>query len=138
VKKSSRIVPAKPFLNAPSDSHTIETHILGNLTAPFRDKDVANVVLKDGLGVLRLWTGCDLGIKIDLEVVLGKLIELDPTSARIGAVDPDAKPEAIHLQLRFVHRWEVGDETNYEGCLLLSSDTVTGLLCWGCRQPFYD
>jgi len=42
--------------------------VLGNLTAPFRDKDVANVVLKDGLGVLRLWTGCDLGVKIDLEV----------------------------------------------------------------------
>jgi hypothetical protein len=34
--------------------------VLGNLTAPFRDKNVANVVLKDGLGVLRLWTGCDL------------------------------------------------------------------------------
>jgi len=28
--------------------------VLGNLTAAFRDKDVANVVLKDGLGVLRL------------------------------------------------------------------------------------
>jgi hypothetical protein len=69
--------------------------VLGNLIAPFRDKDVANIVLKDGLGVLRLRTRCDLGIKLDLEVVLGKLIELDPTCARIGAVDPDTESKAI-------------------------------------------
>jgi len=79
------VQPVEPLLNFK------RFDVLCNLTAPFRDKDVANVVLKNGFRVLRLWTGCDLGIKLNLEVVLRKLIELDPTCARIGAVDPDAK-----------------------------------------------
>jgi hypothetical protein len=91
------VQPVEPFL----DFKRFE--VLGNLTAPLSDQCVANVVLKDGLCVLRLRTGGDLWVELDLEVVLRKFVESDPAYF-IAGVDPDTQRQTICLKRCIVFR----------------------------------
>jgi hypothetical protein len=69
-------------------------NVLRDPVAPLRNQYVADVVLKDGLRVLRLRTCCDLRVEFDFEVILRKLAELQSASFRIGTVDPYSESEA--------------------------------------------
>ena len=53
--------------------------VLCDLVAPFCDKDVPNIVLKDRLGILRLRTGGYLWVEFDLEIVFCQFVKSDPT-----------------------------------------------------------
>jgi hypothetical protein len=75
-------------------------YVLRDLVAPLGNQEVADVMVKDGLRVLRLWAGGYLRIELDLEVILRKLVE------------PDPKPEAVNLDIRFILGGEITDQTN--------------------------
>ena len=87
-------------------------YVLRDLVAPLGNQEVADVMVKDGLRVLRLWAGGYLRIELDLEVILRKLVEPDPLGPWVGAVDLYPKPEAVNLDIRFILGGEITDQTN--------------------------
>jgi len=83
--------------------------VLRDLVAPLFNQEVADVVVKDGLRIFRFRAGGYLRIELDLEVILRKLIEPYSVGLRVRTVDPDSKPEAVRLDIRFILGGEIAD-----------------------------
>jgi hypothetical protein len=99
--------------------------VLCDLVTPLGNQEVANLVVKNRLRVLRLRTGSDFRIEFNLEVIFRKLAIPHPTTLRNPTVNPDPQTQPIRFKRCLVLGREVIDQTHYQRSLLCTVDSVT-------------